>query len=130
MKESKYKALLKALQVILQQIIIPKKLISYRSYIDKQIVDFIFLIIEMIPIKDVTSRKGIILSIVYHFWKTCNGNQKVPEKKKRNIAKKNGLKVERTVFIVKITDNFALMILEQKWETLTEKYPRISISKT
>jgi hypothetical protein len=43
-----------------------------------------------------------------------NGNQEVPEKNKRNRAKKDGSKVERTLFIVKLTDNFALMTLEQK----------------
>lgn len=59
-----------------------------------------------------------------------NGNQEVSEKNKRNRAKKDGLKVERTLFIVNLSDNFALMTLEQKWEILVENYPRISIFKT
>jgi hypothetical protein len=52
-------------------------------------------------------------------------NQEVPEKK-RHYAKKDVLKVERALFIVKLADNFALMTLEQMRENLIEKYPDIS----
>ena len=50
----------------------------------------------MIPVKDVTSRTIITLSAGYRLRKMWNENQKVPEKK-RNRAKKNVLKVERTL---------------------------------
>ena len=54
-----------------------------------------------------------------------NENQEVYEKKKRTV-----LTVERALFIVKLTDNFALKPLEQMKENLIEKYLNISISKT
>ena len=76
-----------------------KKSISYRSYTDKQIIDFISLIIKMVPIKDAASRTGIILYTEYHIRKMWNGNQEVTEKK-RNCTKKDVLKVKRTFFIV------------------------------
>lgn len=59
-----------------------------------------------------------------------NENQGIPEKTKRNCAKKDMLKVERSLFIAKLADDFALMTLEQMKENLVEKYPDISISKT
>jgi hypothetical protein len=68
----------------------------------------------MIPVKDVASRTIITLSAGYRLRKMWNENQKVPEKKKRNRAKKNVLKVEN--IIVKLADNFALMSLEQMRE--------------
>ena len=106
-----------------------KKPISYRPYTDKQMVDFISLIVEMVPLKDITSKTRMTLSTAYHFEKMWNKNEKVPEKK-RNRAKKDVLKVERTLFTMKLADNFALMTLEQLRENLIEKYPSISISKT
>lgn len=54
-----------------------------------------------------------------------NENQEVCEKKKRTV-----LTVERALFIVKLTDNFALKPLEQMKKNLIEKYLNISISKT
>jgi hypothetical protein len=41
-----------------------------------------------------------------------NENQEFFENNKRNCAKKDVLKVERPLFILKLVDNFALMTLE------------------
>ncbi|KAG1310326.1 hypothetical protein G6F60_006497 [Rhizopus arrhizus] len=84
-------------------------------------VDFISLIVEMVPLKDITSKTRMTLSTAYHFEKMWNKNEKVPEKK-RNRAKKDVLKVERTLFTMKLADNFALMTLEQLRENLIEKF--------
>jgi hypothetical protein len=65
-----------------------EKSISYRSYTGKQIVDFTSLVIKMVPVKDATSRIASTLSTVYRFQKMWNEYQKVPEKKKRNRAKR------------------------------------------
>lgn len=46
-----------------------KKLISYRSYSDKQIVDFISLIIKIVSVKDAILKTAITLSTVYRFQK-------------------------------------------------------------
>lgn len=54
----------------------------------------------------------------------------MPGKKKRNCDKKDELTVERTLFIVKLVDNFALITLEHMKENLIENYPNISIPKT
>ena len=59
-----------------------------------------------------------------------NENHEVPEKTKRNCAKKDMLKVKHALFIVKLADNVALMTLEQMKENVIEKYSNISILKT
>lgn len=70
----------------------------------------------MVPLKDITSRIRMTLSTAYHFRKTWNKNQEVPKEKKGNRAKKDVLKVERTLFNMKLADNFTLMTLEQMRE--------------
>ena len=100
-----------------------KKPISYRSYINKQVDDFISLIIEMASIKDAVSRTDIILSTAYRFRIIWNEDQEVLEGKKRNYTKKDSLKVERALFIVKPAGNSVLMTLEQMRENSIENYP-------
>ena len=74
------------------------------------------MIIKIVPVKDDTSKIATTLSTVYRFQKIWNKYQKIP--KKRNCAKKDVLKVERTLFLVKLADNFAPMISEQMRENL------------
>ena len=52
-----------------------------------------------------------------------NENQEIFENNKRNCAKKDVLKVERPLFILKLVDNFAIMTLdERKFDWKVSKY--------
>ncbi|KAI7899585.1 uncharacterized protein BX663DRAFT_440910 [Cokeromyces recurvatus] len=63
-----------------------KSATSYRSYTVSQIVDFIGLIVEQVPVKDAATRKGIILSTTYRYRKIWHETQDVPEKKTKGSS--------------------------------------------
>ncbi|KAI7901726.1 uncharacterized protein BX663DRAFT_437007 [Cokeromyces recurvatus] len=63
-----------------------KSATSYRSYTVSQIVDFIGLIVEQVPVKDAATRKGIILLTAYRYRKLWHETQDVPEKKTKGSS--------------------------------------------
>lgn len=56
-----------------------KKPMSYRSYTDKQIINFISLIIKMDPVKVAVVRTGITLPTAYQFQKMVEWKSKETE---------------------------------------------------
>ncbi|KAI8985242.1 hypothetical protein BDB01DRAFT_905643 [Pilobolus umbonatus] len=101
---------------------------SYRNYTEQQLVDYISLLLELVPVKVAAAKTGITLSSAYRFRKMWNTHGAIPEKKKRGPIKVDVLKEEHTSFITQLVDNHAPITLRQMREKLAEVYPNVSIT--
>lgn len=102
---------------------------KYRSYSDKQIVDFVNMIIEQHSVKYAASKNGITLPTAYRLRKIWEKNQYIPVNQARGPKKCDLLKEEHIHFILSIIDNFAPSTLDTMRVKLYEEFG-ISISKS
>lgn len=102
----------------------------YRSYSDKQIVDYINLLIEQHPVQYAASKAGITLSTAYRIRKIWNENDCIPAHKPRGPKKSNNMTEEHVLFILTLVDSFAPMTLDTMRLKLMEKFVEVQIKKT
>lgn len=109
----------------------PEKSTKYRRYTAKQIMDFIILTDELVPVTEAAKDTGITLKSAYRFRKQWREFGTVERKKRgRPLGTVSNLKEEHTVFLVDIVDENPTITIIEMWERLNKAFPSLFSSKS
>jgi transposase len=103
---------------------------DYRVYTKSQVVKFIGMTIEQVPVKIAASKTGIVPSTAYRFRQQWNKNGCLMEKRPKGPQKSKGLTDEHAAFVVDLVDTFPAITLDQMRLKLLSRFPGLALSKT
>lgn len=104
---------------------------TYRRYSDKQICDFINMVIEQLPIKYAADKCGITRSTAYRLCKIYYENDmSIPVDKPRGPKKFAMFDESHRQFLTLLTSSHPQCTLQEMRERLLQQFPNISVSKS
>lgn len=111
--------------------VVKKRTKTYRNYSEKQLSDFIDMIIEMKPVKEAANKAGLALSTAYRIRDFWNSKGCLPERQPRGPKKAIEFNERHLLYLIKLVDKTAHITLSQMFEKLSRKFPgEITMSRS